>query len=100
MRTRPLPDWCEEGASFIYLTMRYHVRGIVDGQAVCRRWRATKRRWEYEVLNIGLIHLHSTAITKIKRAPIPRDNAFMMMDMPMGVDTSTGKIVMGSELIE
>jgi hypothetical protein len=97
---RPLPDWCEEGASFRYLAMRWHVRGIVDGQAVCRRWRIDKRRWAYDVIDVALLHLHSNAFTKIKRAKKPDPMGFMMIDGPLGVDTTTGSIVMGSEIVE
>jgi hypothetical protein len=49
-----LPDWVTPGASFreVYGNLndsRWHVRGIVDGMAVCREWWPTKRRWHYEV---------------------------------------------------
>lgn len=50
-----LPHFVKVGASFRDSTNPnhpevWHVRGIVDDMAVCRRWRASKRRWEYSVL--------------------------------------------------
>jgi hypothetical protein len=53
---KTLPQWVTPGTSFkeVYGNENdcvWHVRGIVDGRAVCRRWRATKQRWHYEVLD-------------------------------------------------
>lgn len=50
-----MPDFVKVGASFRDTTNPnhpdvWHVRGIVDDMAVCRRWLASKRRWEYSVL--------------------------------------------------
>jgi hypothetical protein len=51
-----LPDWVKPGVSFRLVfgnsqDTLWHVRGIVDGMAVCRRWRSEKQRWAYEVQN-------------------------------------------------
>lgn len=51
-----LPNWVLPGVSFdeTYGNENdhlWHIRGIVDGMAVCRRWRQAKRRWHYEVLD-------------------------------------------------
>jgi hypothetical protein len=51
-----LPAWVSVGRSFEERygnenDVLWHVRGLVDGMAVCRRWRAEKRRWHYEVLH-------------------------------------------------
>lgn len=49
-----LPKWVVVGASFTDETPpdvdqhhRWHVRGIVDGRAVVRRW--ARGRWHYEI---------------------------------------------------
>ena len=46
-----LPDWVKPGISFHYSTdqKKYHVRAIVDEQAVLRWWGKTKQRWHYSV---------------------------------------------------
>ena len=47
-----LPDWVVVGASFRETHAHgrlLHVRGIVDGQAVLRYWRTSKRYWQYVV---------------------------------------------------
>lgn len=51
-----LPTWVKPGVSFRIVfgkgninNKRYHVRGIVDGQAVLRSWNNYKRRWIYIV---------------------------------------------------
>jgi hypothetical protein len=54
--TIALPPWAEPGCSFkvVYGHLEddvWHIRSIVDGMAVCRRWRRAKRRWHYEVLD-------------------------------------------------
>jgi len=44
-----LPDWVQPGVSFrqkLGTTGIYHVRAIVDNQAVMRRW--AKGHWEYK----------------------------------------------------
>ncbi len=53
-----LTEWVQPGVSFSLFyqrgnpnNMRYHVRGIVDGQVVVRYWRKTKGWWHYEVLD-------------------------------------------------
>lgn len=51
-----LPNWVIPGVSFDETygnenDTLWHVRGIVDGMAVCRRWRKEKQRWHYEVLS-------------------------------------------------
>lgn len=51
-----LPDWVKVDVSFKEnygnkSDTVWHVRGIVDGCAVCRRWRKIKNRWQYEVLD-------------------------------------------------
>lgn len=54
-----LPDWVKPGVSFDVTyagdnnpnNALYHVRGIVDGLAVCRRWQSAKQRWQYDVLD-------------------------------------------------
>jgi hypothetical protein len=51
-----LPDWAVAGVSFDEkygneFDALWHIRGIVDGMAVCRRWRQARRRWHYEVLD-------------------------------------------------
>lgn len=43
-----LPKWVATGARFMWCRNLWHVRAIVDGGAVCRRWRTTKQRWQYE----------------------------------------------------
>ena len=53
---KPLPHWIKPGAK---VRINYspnnqanqllHVRGIVDGQFVTRRWVRHKARWAYEV---------------------------------------------------
>lgn len=57
-RSERLPDWIAPGKSFEVFYQQdnpnntlWHVRGIVDGLAVCRRWRSAKQRWHYEVLD-------------------------------------------------
>lgn len=47
-----LPDWVKPGAKFrvkVGNSILYHVRAVVDGQAVCRWWRPG-RGWEHKVL--------------------------------------------------
>lgn len=44
-----IPPWTIPGARFRYFKTVYHIRGIIDGQVVMRKWRFTKRRWVYEV---------------------------------------------------
>mgnify|MGYP001802078395 CR=1 FL=1 len=57
-----LPDWCVIGAKFRELPGKpnfpelWHVRGLVDGMAVCRAWQRHKQRWRYEVKDP--IHFH------------------------------------------
>lgn len=47
-----LPDWVQPGVSFRQEVgskdrhFTYHIRGIVDGQAVLRRW--AKGHWDYK----------------------------------------------------
>ncbi|PZA12442.1 hypothetical protein DNX69_10720 [Rhodopseudomonas palustris] len=53
--SRDLPEWCKPGVIFdeTYGNTRDHiwyVRALVDHGAVCRRWRAEKKRWHYEFL--------------------------------------------------
>ena len=49
-----LPDWVRPGVSFRQEAgpkdrhIVFHIRGIVDDQAVLRHWRKSKGRWEYE----------------------------------------------------
>ena len=58
MKKYVLPDWVKPGASFAVdygednpNNHLLHIRGIVDGMAVCRRWSREKQRWRYEVLD-------------------------------------------------
>lgn len=51
-----LPDYIRPGAVYrvIYgdghqANQRHHVRAIVDGRAVVKRWIRHKARWHYEV---------------------------------------------------
>ena len=44
-----LPEWVKPGVSYSYFNRRFHVRGIVDGQAVLREWWPHKKRWNYSV---------------------------------------------------
>lgn len=52
-----LPEWVKPGATFRYDFGRqnrhhgrvFHVRAIVDGMAVIREWRKSKRAWQYTV---------------------------------------------------
>lgn len=51
-----LPNWVTPNISFRDKTNPndidvWHVRGIVDGMAVCRRWRSSKKSWHYEVID-------------------------------------------------
>lgn len=46
-----LPDWVKPGASYTIHGRKYHVRGIVDGQAVVREWWPSKQRWNYAVIS-------------------------------------------------
>lgn len=46
-----LPDWVQPGVSFRARGERWHVRGLVDDQAVCRRWRSEKQWWHYECID-------------------------------------------------
>jgi hypothetical protein len=43
-----LPAWVQPGAQFRMLNQHWQVRAIVDGGAVCRAWRPSKKRWRYE----------------------------------------------------
>lgn len=43
-----LPEWVKPGVSFAWLNKKWHVRGLVDGGAVCRHWTPSKQRWHYE----------------------------------------------------
>jgi hypothetical protein len=45
-----IPDWVRVGALFRSHNDLWHVRGIVDGNVVARRWQASKQRWQYVVL--------------------------------------------------
>ncbi len=45
----PLPDWVGVGAKFRYIKRVYHVRGIVDGNAVLAEWWRSKQYWKYTV---------------------------------------------------
>lgn len=56
MKTLKLPEWAVPGASFDETygndqDKLWHVRGIVDEQAVCRSWHRGKQCWRYEVLS-------------------------------------------------
>jgi hypothetical protein len=52
-----LPEWVEVGATFTWKYKpdnrhhgrKFHVRGIVDGQAVLAEWWKHKQRWNYTV---------------------------------------------------
>ena len=51
-----LPDWVQPGVCYLLdfgegnpNTRRYHVRGIVDGNAVLATWWKYKQRWNYTV---------------------------------------------------
>lgn len=51
-----LPPWVKPEASFDVVygndnDALWHVRAVVDGMAVCRRWLKAKNRWHYEVLD-------------------------------------------------
>lgn len=71
-----IPDWAIPGATFRVFppsnrnTKRYHVRGIVDGHAVVRRWLHHKRYWHYEVLEPEWFNAHGPHIYAVK-APVP-----------------------------
>jgi hypothetical protein len=43
-----LPVWVQVGQSFKVAGDLWHVRALVDGGVLCRRWRAEKQRWHYE----------------------------------------------------
>lgn len=50
-----LPELCVPGMSFAIVygidhpgNALWHVRGIVDGRAVCRNWLRHKQRWHYD----------------------------------------------------
>lgn len=50
-----LPGWIAADVSFevVYgneLDKLWHVRGIIDGLAICRRWQSERRQWHYEAL--------------------------------------------------
>jgi hypothetical protein len=66
-----LPDFIVQGVSFRDETNPrvsevWHVRGVVDGMAVCLRWRKSKQRWEYEVLDEGFFSVRSETIKPVR----------------------------------
>ena len=56
--TRPLPPWIQPGVKFHLFNAIWHVRGIVDDQAVLRRWSQAKRRWIYRVEDEVFFHVN------------------------------------------
>ena len=44
-----LPDWVTPGISYRINGKKYHVRGIIDGQAVVCWWSRERLRWRYFV---------------------------------------------------
>jgi hypothetical protein len=61
-----LPDWVKVGAAFSTGEDKWHVRALVDGGALCRRWRAAKRRWHYEFLDDTWFSVWSGRIKTVK----------------------------------
>lgn len=66
-----LPTWVKPDTSFAVVfgnanDTLWHVRGIVDGLAVCREWWPTKRRWKYEVLDPAFFEVNRNHI-KVRR---------------------------------
>lgn len=64
-----LPAWCVAGASFRYTASPdparhelWHVRGVVDGHAISRRWSPSKQRWHYEVQDAIWFHVAAESI--------------------------------------
>jgi hypothetical protein len=62
-----LPDWVKSGVSFTEYDTRWHIRGIMDGLAICRRWMPTKRKWHYEALNATWFEVFGPHIQKVVR---------------------------------
>lgn len=61
-----LPEWVRPGIKFRCFRTVYHVRGIVDGQAVMRRWRFSERYWVYEVEDEFWFKINEPHIKRIK----------------------------------
>lgn len=40
----------------------WHVRGLVDGRAVCRTWLKGKQRWHYDCLGPAFFHVNREII--------------------------------------
>lgn len=62
-----LPEWVKEGVVFrVKLNLEdelWHVRGIVDDLAICRRWNQVGQRWVYEVHNKCFFEVWAPHIT-------------------------------------
>jgi hypothetical protein len=74
-----LPDWVKPGASFSVGRharaghtprdpRRFHVRGIVDGQAVLREWWRSKQRWNYTIEHPYYFRAFEPLISHISRS--------------------------------
>ncbi len=69
-----LPDWVKPGVSFRYVFTpdngnhgrKFHIRGIVDGQAVVREWSRAKQRWHYTVEHPVYFHMIEDSIELTK----------------------------------
>lgn len=46
-----LPVWVKPETSFAEHSNLWHIRGIIDDRAVCRRWIKEKKSWYYAVLD-------------------------------------------------
>lgn len=74
MSRRLLPKWAKVGTSFEVKfgnsnDTLWHIRGIVDDMAVCRRWNASKKRWEYEVQNEAFFQAYADFIAIRRHKP-------------------------------
>ncbi len=56
-----LPEWVKAGVSFRtkppHRRHIFHIRGIVDDQAVIREWWPSKQRWNYTCVEWAYFHV-------------------------------------------
>lgn len=60
-----LPDWIKPGARYRWTGYLWHVRGIVDGMAVVRRYSREKQRWRYDVHD-AFVFMPPSVVEQIK----------------------------------